>query len=157
MAGQPMYGSNNQMGNSMQSPMMMGPAMGQHMMSMMMGGGMSGGGMNSMSGMPSSNSMNGMNGMSSPNGMNSMNGMGMATGNQMMGQVPPQQNGINSIMHSQSQINSLGMIPGTGIPLYPILILGIYGGLAAVGIVIILRALNPLTKNLTSQQEVNKQ
>lgn len=42
--------------------------------------------------------------------------------------------------------NSLGTIPGTAIPLYPILLIGIYGGLVAAGTSIVLRAVSSTIK-----------
>lgn len=46
--------------------------------------------------------------------------------------------------------NSLGTIPGTAIPLYPILLIGIYGGLIAAGASMIFRAVSPVIKTEAS-------
>lgn len=119
---QPIIGFDNQMNLITNQPMMrmMGPRM-------MMGG------MNQ-----------GMMGGSIIGSMSSFN-------NQMMpmfsnfGSVPMQQVPVTNVAPISS-INSSGMIPGTDIPLYPILLVGIYGGLVAAGASIIFRTVSSVRK-----------
>lgn len=102
-----------------------------------------------------------MTGMMGPRMM--MGGMNQGMmGGSMMGSMSSSDNQMNPIfnnfgtvpMHQVpmtnvafiSSINSLGMIPGTDIPLYPILLVGIYGGLVVAGASIIFRAVSSVRK-----------